>query len=528
MTGTLIQIHYHNRPGGVSAAMDHYARAFRELCRGRGPCLIVCSSGRGRARKPGVRMIDIKECEYRTFESIASFNRMARALGFRLARIVRDESLPRPIYVVGHNLNLCKNAALSRAFAFLAPTFVSNIRDYRFLSVVHDFAEEGRCGPMAQARLLERKGVRVWDALYPSSPNVRFAAASGRTNRILREAGFNACEVPNAVMGPAPQRTKRATVKRNTHQTPVLFYPGRIISRKNPCEAIALSHVFFQSALILGEDGTSAADKAVAGKLRELCARRSVKADFLGAGTSSPKNDGYALKSYARLYDGADACVSTSVLEGFGYALHEPWLFGKAVVGRLPQGIALRGVAGASGLYTKLLVPREWVDMGALAALYRRSMRLCFGRNGCVESLDAFRRRFERVFTTNGGIDFGCLDMATQVAILDAVCGSARHARQWRNAFPGQTARLARMRKNALHLSRTGIAARKRFVEHAYGWRNFSASLERCLGTRAAIGLSRRPQRPEKIGGYFCNLDRFRLLATPHSPDGPHCCTISA
>ncbi len=49
MKGSLVQIHYHNRPGGVAAVMGHYCRAFREACGGHGACVMVCCAGPARA-----------------------------------------------------------------------------------------------------------------------------------------------------------------------------------------------------------------------------------------------------------------------------------------------------------------------------------------------------------------------------------------------------------------------------------------------------------------------------------------------
>ncbi len=389
-----------------------------------------------------MKIVNVKECGYRTFTSAASFHAAGRLLLARLGSIIADPSLPRPVIVAGHNLPLCKNAALSHAFAGLARDFARTGDDVRFISVVHDFAEQGRTDLMTQAHLLERRGIRIWDALYPDLSNLRFAAVSASARYVLRKAGFRACLVPNAVIAPngrttagACTRGKSIRVHRNIdNRDPVLFYPGRIISRKNPVEALVLSHVFFSSTLVLGEDGTSAADRALYRRLQALCTQYKVRAVFAGA-----RRTGDAEGGYSRLYSNADACVSTSVLEGFGYGLREPWLYGRAVIGRLPCGIAQVEIPGGAGLYKRFFVPKEWIDVEALKRLYLRQMRLCFGSRSATDSAGAFSKAFNREFVRGNGLDFGCLDIATQCAVFEAVCRSGALAEQWKNAFPGQT-----------------------------------------------------------------------------------------
>lgn len=529
MKGSLVQIHYHNRPGGVAAVMGHYCRAFREACGGHGACVMVCARDRHARPDAGVKIVNVKECGYRTFTSAASFRAAGRLLLARLGSIIADPSLPRPVIVAGHNLPLCKNAALSHAFAGLARDFARTGDDVRFISVVHDFAEQGRTDLMTQAHLLERRGIRIWDALYPDLSNLRFAAVSASARYVLRKAGFRACLVPNAVIAPNGRTTASACTRgksirahRNIdNRDPVLFYPGRIISRKNPVEALVLSHVFFSSTLVLGEDGTSAADRALYQGLQALCTRYKVRAVFAGA-----RRAGDAEGGYSRLYSNADACVSTSVLEGFGYGLREPWLYGRAVIGRLPCGIAQVEIPGGAGLYKRFLVPKEWIDVEALKRLYLRQMRLCFGSRSATDSAGAFSKAFNREFVRGNGLDFGCLDIATQCAVFEAVCRSGALAEQWKNAFPGQTLSLAKSLEEALHPSTGSIAAKQRQIEAGHGRAAFASSLAACFGKQRAAPASTRPDC-RRIQRHFCSLAQFRLLAAPQAPGARHCCTVS-
>ena len=62
---------------------------------------------------------------------------------------------------------------------------------------------------------------------------------------------------------------------------------------------------------------------------------------------------------YSHLYRIADACISTSVLEGFGYGLREPWLYGRAVLGRLPCGPRATKFPAARGFTNGFSSPRN-------------------------------------------------------------------------------------------------------------------------------------------------------------------------
>lgn len=527
MIGSLIQIHYHNRPGGVSAVMEQYAGAFRHAAGGTGVCIVVCSGDRAGRRIPGTEIVNVKACGYRTFRSASSFHAAAGALLTRIEEVVLDPALPRPVYVVGHNLMLCKNAALSQAFALLALRQAGRNDAVCFFSVVHDFAEEGRCDLMAQAHFLERSGVRILNALYPVSRNLRYVAVSARTLRVLRHAGLDVSLVLNPVALPALRAEGRPAGRvhaiKRPNRRPVLFYPGRIIARKNPVEAIVLAQFFLSANLVLGEDGTSAADRALCRRLRHMCSRYNVRASFGGLGVTR-RGKTVPAQTYSRMYQAADACISTSVLEGFGYALYEPWLHNKAVIGRMPSGLSPDEIPDASCLYERFLVPQEWVDIPGLRRHYHARMRFCFGNRLQRGGFAGFSKRFDAAFIRGAGIDFGCLDSATQCAILEAVCRSGDLAFHWKQAFPFQTRALATSLSRALHSSPRIAAANRKRIEAKHGRAAFAASLARCLGHKGSAG---RPD-PAKIRDYFSRTDRFRLLATPQAAAARHYCAISA
>ncbi|HMD68099.1 MAG TPA: hypothetical protein VKF42_04405 [Chitinivibrionales bacterium] len=367
------------------------------------------------------------------------------------------------------------------------------------------------------------------DVLYPAMPNLRYVAVSASTLYVLRKAGFRACLVPNPVIAPngrtnAGACTRGKNVGAHRHidnRNAVLFYPGRIISRKNHVEALVLAHIFLSATLVVGEDGTAPADRALARHLRALCSRYKIAAIFCDKRHEESGNAGYS-----HLYRIADACISTSVLEGFGYGLREPWLYGRAVLGRLPCGTTRNQIPGGARLYKRFLVPKEWIDVEALKRRYRKRMRLCFGSRLATGRDGVFSQAFNREFVCGNGIDFGCLDIATQCAVFEAVCRSAALAREWKNAFPGQTRSLAVSWERALHLSTAAIVANQRRIKAIHGRAAFALSFAACFGKQRAAPANARPDY-RMIQKYFCNLARFRLLATPQAPGARHCCTVS-
>jgi hypothetical protein len=543
MTGSLVQIHYHNRPGGVSSVMGKYSRAFAQA-RGSaaGASLVVCAKDHAGVVMGGARIIDVRECGYRAFRTRAAFVKARDSLLRRLERIVTSNRLARPVHVVGHNLTLGKNCALSSAFAQCAQRLAKQKNEYRFFSVVHDFAEEGRTDLMSQIVSLERLGIKIWDELYLAAPGVCFVAVNNRNYSILKKAGFQVRLLPNLVsVPPAEQLCPSFNRKKMLaalsllakkdgtifiQSAPLAFYPSRIISRKNPVEAMLLTHFIFSSNLLLGESGTSIEDRALVAHLKRLCGAHEIPAIF-----DSGRAAGFLLSHdetpFSLLYRAADMCITTSVLEGFGYALYEPWLYHKAVVGRVPAKSDVQKKIAAAGLYSRLLIPCAWVDIGKLTERYYHDMRQCFRKKNGFSDFNLFSRQFNRVFIAKGGIDFGCLDIATQCAVLEGLCRHPELADEWKRAFPFQTKAIMDSWPAAVR-RRPSVAERNRKrVISLFGNDAFAASFSACFEKMSHL---RAPARPgaAALRKRFCSLDTFRQLTTPQFPRKGHYCTIFA
>ncbi|HUI91086.1 MAG TPA: hypothetical protein VLX68_02460 [Chitinivibrionales bacterium] len=528
MKGSLVQIHYHNRPGGVASVMGHYSDAFIRECKGV-PCksIIVCAQEKMSDDAKGPRVIDARECGYRSFASRRAFCKASDKLFDILGKIIASTNLPHPVRVVGHNLNLGKNCALSSAFARLAAAHSSSGGEYRFFSVAHDFAEEGRMDLMAQIEKLERMGIKIWHDLYPARCGVCFIALNKRYYSLLKKAGFLGRLVPNPVIAPAAVRRISVCSRKKIisglvncarkdraafdPESPLLIYPSRVISRKNLVEAILLSRFFFSASLLLGESGTSIADRALASCLKKLCAKYKIPVIF-EAGRAIRSLD-HQETPYSLLTKASDACISTSVLEGFGYALYEPWLYKKPVIGRVPAGSDVQKKIRAPWLYNRLFIPLGWINVNKIIRKYFDGMMNC----GDHSDFKSFLFRFKKAFINGQGIDFASLDLATQCAILERLCRRPELIDEWKTAFPRQTRSLVDPWNAVMKRQPAYSIRNKKLVIAEFGEKAFATRFCKCFEKPIPSVKRGRPDTA-LLRRMLCSLDTFRLLTTPHFP----------
>ncbi len=368
---SLVQIHYHCRPGGVTAVMAAYAQAFGAVVGRSAPCVLACSPKGAAAVPAGTVLAPVPGAEYHEFRSASSLRAASSRLQQRLRHLLLSGSLPAPVCVIAHNLNLARNVALADAFGVLSRQLGGE--RFRFFMVVHDRAEEGRERQLRHIHSLARMRVPVWRMLYP---RVHYVSPSRPAYAALHRAGASAALLPNPVSGPAgppPAAAARAAFRAACavvarrrgvpfdSRRPLVFYPSRMLRRKNPVEACIVACLVMGGTLLTGRDGTSAEDRTLCRRLRRICVRLGIPAlfDIEEVQSMVPALRG---KPFMSVCGVVDVCLSTAVLEGFGYALYEPWLYGAAVVGRRPAGFGAFGGASVGHLYEMMRVPGEWVD----------------------------------------------------------------------------------------------------------------------------------------------------------------------
>jgi hypothetical protein len=123
-------------------------------------------------------------------------------------------------------------------------------------------------------------------------------------------------------------------------------------------------------------------------------------------------------RSFREVVEWSDACITTSVGEGFGMSFLEPFAMGRPVLGRnlpeITEGFTQDGV-NLGALYSELPVSIEQLDddFWPRAVQQIQSWRTSMGSQEAVSLLD-----LHEAWVTDGFVDFGKLDEVAQRAVL--------------------------------------------------------------------------------------------------------------
>jgi glycosyltransferase involved in cell wall biosynthesis/CRISPR/Cas system-associated endoribonuclease Cas2 len=521
---SLIQVHYHNRPGGVHTVMERYAAAFDRCAKPeRGVNLICCKNdlktGVGFA---GAELLSMPECEYRSFIDKNAFVHLRNSLQRKLLQAIEQSHVAGPVCVVGHNLTLGKNCALSSAFAEAARAYDTALGDIRFFSVIHDFAEEGRTDCMRDIERLRGLGIAMWDDLFPKTGTMVFIVPHQRNYKLLKTSGFNVALLNNPLSETAFSiNLKNASAPKTSSapkcfipNAPTLFYPSRIIPRKNIFEAILLSNIIIKANLFLGSPGPSSAHKKLFARIKTLCNRHALPVVFI----KDLRRDDTCFPH--AFYGRVDACVSTSIAEGFGYAFYESWINNKAIVGRKPLDFSPAFGLKMPFLYERLPIPVTWASVDALARkYYDRSVQ--FSYVSPQKSFPKFKREFEAVFIKDGTMDFSCLDEQTQLNILHKLLGSPSMVMEWEKLCGKELSRIRNSVFAGLQTGNTFIRLNRARLLKETSDNNFAKDFARCFFKTRQKGVYQN--RYKEIGRHFGDISRMRLLMAPDDcpPCGP-------
>ena len=563
---SLVQVHYHNRLSGVNKVIGLYAEAFNRLngSRSAANLVVCCKSPQPNADFRPARVVSEPFCDYQAFHSKGQFERIKTYLIESLDRVLKSESIKPPVCVIGHNLSIGKNCALSAAFAEISRRFTDALGRFRFFSVIHDFAEEGRLDCLKQIDNV-KKWADIESDLFPSDGIVQYITLNAGNADILKKAGFPAAVLYDPVERPfvsrsflapsllVPPKREPKIAGANSHSPllfkndlPIILYPSRCISRKNILEAILLCNFIYKSNLMIGASGTDAKDRIAFNKAVALCKKYKLPVMFDYGRILSGKSEKNVFTNSA--FDIADACVTTSIAEGFGYGLYEPWLYGKAVFGR--KYLGFEPIAGVkfNGLYDCLPVPIDWLSFSVLREKYWESMKKCFGElmiyhstpppsrfprrgnqtcppsrelkseqllgkrknNKLLSNRKKFDRTFSDYFIVDDSIDFGCLDISTQFAIVESLLISPRKLEEWEKTCDVQLSQIRKSAESALYDSAKVIHFNRNRIKEKLSIKSFSKEFGKILSQNPPKKV--KTGRREEILREFCTFDRFRLL----------------
>lgn len=437
---SLIQIHYHNRIAGVTKVIDEYALSFQRISNSfTAKSYLICNDVQNKKEPSTVtEIISTPDCDYHKFRSKNAFTIKYKKLFQKINHIFTNPSIPRPLCIVGHNLSLGKNIALTMAFSLLALKY-HKTEDMLFFSVIHDLAEEGRLTILHNLINMESLGIPVWNHLYPRI-NVHFIVLNKRNYSLFKHAGYSVSFLPNPLKisynSIKLEKNKLISIQNALSAVSNIdrinfditkktyFYPVRVISRKNILEAIIIACLIYKGNLIVGGYGTSQKDRILYNKILHHVRKNNLSvllnvervknylsSDFFGNSSV-----------FEYLYTFSHSCITTSLVEGFGYALYEPWMYGKKVVGRLPQGIGCSEIIDLTHLYKSLTIPLSWISLETIKNKYFFQLKSFFQGNTIFSHPEHFHNYFIKSFVHNNFFDFGALTQEMQFSVFNKVC----------------------------------------------------------------------------------------------------------
>ncbi|MBN1757674.1 MAG: hypothetical protein JW863_05125 [Chitinispirillaceae bacterium] len=517
----LVQVHYHDRLGGVQRVMADYSRAFSEHAGSEAPNIWWCRRGDDENRKEAL-VEDLPGADYHSFISKETYRRACDRLIRILLRRLRGLAGSGPVAVVGHNLVLGKNPALSGAFTQCAKVLsAENGANFRFFSVLHDYVEQGRFELLRNHSRLSACGVDIAAALYAKDAPVHFIAPDRLARKITGLSGQNLSILPNRVAIPdnASRILPATTVLRHLRQCaaidgltfdpalPVFCYPSRMIYRKNMLEALLFSTILNKGTLVTGPCGSTGADRRRMNAALRLARgyRLSMAVDpgrlrMFSVGNASGIPGG---NPFHKILPSVHAAVSTSLAEGFGYSFYEPWLFGVPVVGRFPDGIALLSDAMGESLYTRVPIPASWVSIDACYNRYRLNAETA------VYGSIPLKKEFIKGFIHEGTVDFGYLSTAQQVTVIERIL----HSDSLQNDLVGPIETERNKRSEGGEAPGGDFVVKRRVTEiAAFCDRDFTESFVKILSCTPGISENRSWYR--NIASRYRHQDR-RYIITP-------------
>jgi len=396
----VVIVHYHLRRGGVSRVIDAAQRALIE--RGHEVLVLSGEAPTFEGMSGAVRVLDA--LDYRNTGSSV----IADSLTDALKAEARAHFGSEPDLWHFHNPTLAKNVMFPSVIRILAE------EGARIVLQLHDFAEDGRPGNYSKQRSFFDSESGFENTLYPTAKQIHYATINHRDFEFLRAAGVaknNLHVLPNAITA-FPLST---TLEERPFSKNKLFalYPTRGIRRKNIGELLLLALIYghqvdFATTLNPENPEWMPVHEHWSALIEEL---------ELPVDLGISENNRY---EFLDLMGWADFFVTTSVAEGFGLAFLEPWVSGKAVIGRDLPGITkdFEKVGVDLGhLYERIDVPVAWFDTDALKQEIESVLRRTYLAYDMKMPKSALKQTW-KAWVRKGRIDFGVLNESFQTIAL--------------------------------------------------------------------------------------------------------------
>ena len=368
-----------------------------------------------------------------------------------------------------HNHHVGKNIPFTRALLRAAGR-----GDARVLLQIHDFPECGRIDGYRRVR------AALGNELYPFGPGLRYAVINRRDHAALAAAGIPD-EYLHLLWNPVPPIPIEPGGKRIARLMPggrrLWLYPVRIRRRKNVLEAGLLARMAGLAAVGVTLPASSAAEASYHRQAGALF-RDGTLPGRIGFGGQPRFRD----RPLGALAAAADAVVSSSIEEGFGYQFLHARQWGLPLIARDIDAIdGFRDLlqSPSTVLYDRLRCPLTRADRMHLAGRYRARLQLLrpFVPQAILDEVA------DQVAAATGGplVDYSYLSVELQRAVA-VRCTSATELRRHRDANADLIERVRAVppphapdRAGDLLERRLGAAAFAARAEQALSWQPAAA-----------------------------------------------------
>jgi len=480
-------VHYHLKRGGVTRVIESTLDGFKTLA-GPHKCVVLA----GEVPNTFDTAICAREVEGLQYSNAQSGTPACHELLERIRAAAKEALGGDPDIWHIHNHSLGKNCAMPGVVASLAESGAS------ILLHMHDFAEDGR----PQNYRINQERPTYASALYPDMGSIHYGVLNARDHDILTQAGF-AQERLHLLANPVEVKTpKQSAEPKQLLETlgaeRLFLYPVRAVRRKNFGEMLLWSALAKDGDAFATTLGPTNQNYYAAYKRWQSFAKQHKLPVHFGIGEQYDW-------SFETVMESAHAILSTSIAEGFGLAYLEPWLFGKAIIGRNLPDITADFTANAielNGLYDSLPIPFEWIQMDTLRSALHEGLSAAYTAYERPLPDNAVERALSAITPKPGHFDFAGLNESLQETVIERVIEDPQAS----SALP--TLKAAE--------SDTSIRANAERIGILYSQAQYAENLTEiyksiCNSDRAATTQYTDPT--EVLDG-FLQPERFRLLRT--------------
>ena len=442
-------VHHHLRGGGVTKVIERAVEALLEY-----PVKVCVISGEEGA---------VKNSSLKKNHLVVSGLSYGEKTPPKTSSELKNEVIKRATEYFGekvdvwhiHNHTLGKNAAYTEFGTLLAE------QGEHVYFQLHDFSEDNR--PLNYVHLaasIGQDGASVTQKMYPLGSHVLYGVLNGRDHGILKKAGI-AEDKLNIVSNPVVVQNRIEYGNRPALKgiEKLFLYPVRAIPRKN------IGELAFWSALANeGEHfAITLAPKNL--KYQKFYKQWVEYAEEMNLPITFEAGKKWGL-SYPELLDTSYGIVTTSIQEGFGLVYLESWVQGKPLYGRILPDITrdfYNNEIRFPGMYTRLMIPVEWVGEMALKAELRQEIKKLLKNYGQKFSTKNVESWLE-VMLEEKHIDFGRLSSALQRKVITLIMKN-----------PGLQKELPVLESTLIEAET--IQSNKRVVEEEYNLEEYGESL---------------------------------------------------